>query len=66
MIGEFIVDVLFTGIVESLPKFIGTSVRWCFYLGKKSYTTVFKEDGNKRVGFVVICIIILLIIVLNN
>ena len=66
MIGEFIVDVIFTGIVESLPKFIGTSVRWCFYLGKKSYTTVFKEDWNKRVGFAVIGLIILLIIALNN
>lgn len=66
MIGEFIVEVIFTGIIESFPKFIGTSVRWCFYLGRKSYRTVFKEDWNKRVGFAVIGIIILLLITLNS
>lgn len=64
--GEFIIEVIFTAIFESLPKLIGTSVRWCFFLGKKSYKTVFNEEWNKRVGFAVIGSIILLLISFNN
>ena len=59
--GEVILDALFYGIIESLPKFLGTSIRWCFYLGKKSFSTVLQEDWNRRIGFIAIAIIILII-----
>jgi hypothetical protein len=55
-----------TLIIESLPKLIGTLVRWCFYLGRKPFSDVFNEEWNKRVGIVIIGIIIGLIVLFNN
>ncbi|WP_299106753.1 hypothetical protein [uncultured Winogradskyella sp.] len=60
--GEAILEAIFSGIIESLPKFLGTTIRWFFYLGKKSFSTVAKEDWNKRVGLLAIAFIILIIV----
>ncbi|NRD21329.1 hypothetical protein HNV08_14825 [Winogradskyella eckloniae] len=60
--GEFIVEVLFTGIIESLPKLIGAAFRWCFFMGKKPFHMILKEDWNRRVGCAIIAIIIGLLI----
>lgn len=62
MVGELIAQI----IVETLPKVLGASLRWCFFLGKKSFNTIFNEDWNKRVGILAIVIIIGLIIWFNN
>ncbi|NRD23277.1 hypothetical protein HNV10_08490 [Winogradskyella litoriviva] len=62
--GEFLAEVIFTGIFESIPKLLGTIIRWCFYLGKRPFKTVFKEDWNRRVGFLAIALIISIIILI--
>jgi hypothetical protein len=59
---EFIVEGFFTALFESLPKLIGTSIRWCYYRGKKKFSVVFEEDWNKRVGLITIILIIVIIV----
>ena len=51
-IGEFLGQLMIE-ILPSLFKRIGASVKWLFYLGRKRFKILIKEEWNKRIGFVV-------------
>ncbi|WP_115812240.1 hypothetical protein [Winogradskyella pacifica] len=59
---EVIIEFVFTAIFESLPKLIGTSLRWCYFLGTKSFGTVFSENWNKRIGFLAISVVLVILL----
>ncbi|MGB0981989.1 MAG: hypothetical protein ACPGUH_07810 [Winogradskyella sp.] len=59
---DFIVNVLLQAIIESIPKFLGAFVRWCFFFGQKKFSIVFEEEWNKRIGLLIIIIMVVLII----
>ena len=40
-------------ILYGLFKWIGISIKWLFYLGKKSISQIKNENWNTRIGFVV-------------
>ncbi len=48
-------------ILPGIFKLIGASLKWCFYLGKKSYKDILKEEWNTRLGFFLIVIILVII-----
>ncbi|EDP72314.1 hypothetical protein FBALC1_14472 [Flavobacteriales bacterium ALC-1] len=63
--GEVILEIIAESFYEIIPniiKLLGASIRYCFFLGKKNFKIVFKEEWNKRVGFLTIVIVIGLII----
>ncbi|ARV09353.1 hypothetical protein BTO05_06765 [Winogradskyella sp. PC-19] len=49
-IGEFLGQLMIE-ILPSLFKRIGVSVKWLFYLGRKKFKILIKEEWNKRIGF---------------
>ena len=63
---EFIFEVIFQSIFESLPKYIGIGTKWLFYLGKRPISEIMKENWNSRIGFLVFIILMLLIVYLVN
>jgi hypothetical protein len=62
---EFISGIFFQILFDSLPKLIGTTIRWCYYGGKKRFSVVLEEDWNKRVGLITIILIIVIVINLS-
>ena len=62
---EFIRGIFFQILFDSLPKLIGTTIRWCYYGGKKRFSVVLEEDWNKRVGLITIVLIIVIVINLS-
>lgn len=59
---EFVGDVLIDYILKPIFKNIGTSVRWLFYLGNKSYKEIYLKKHNTLYGFMIIITSILLFI----
>ena len=58
---EFLAELLGQFFIEMLPslfKRIGASVKWLFYLGRKRFKILIKEEWNKRIGFVVFILLI--------
>ena len=53
-------------ILFGLLKWIGISIKWLFYLGKKPISQIKKEDWNNRIGFLVFILIIGCIIYFFN
>lgn len=67
--GEFIIEFLISFFQEAIPsiiKLFGALIRWIFYLGRKKLSTLLKEEWNKRVGFVSLVIIIVVVIDLST
>lgn len=60
-IGEFLGQLIIE-ILPSLFKCIGASVKWLFYLGRKRFKILIKEEWNKRIGFVVFILLAYVII----
>ena len=56
-INQFILDKL---------KWIGITMKWIFYFGKKPITKIKKENWNSRIGFITITSLFGLIIYLVN
>jgi hypothetical protein len=61
LIATFFQEVLYKAI-----KFIGTVIKWIFYLGKRPISQIRKENWNTRVGFAVFILLILFIVYLIN
>jgi hypothetical protein len=53
-------------ILFSSFKWIGISIKWMFYLGKKPISEIRKENWNTRIGFIVFLVLIGLIIYFTN
>lgn len=53
-------------ILFGLLKWIGISIKWLFYLGKKPISQIKKEDWNNRIGFSFFILIIGFIIYFLN
>ena len=49
------------GVLDEFPRLLRTSIRWCFFLGKKKFSAVYEEEWNRRVGFITIMIAIAII-----
>ena len=56
-INQFILDKL---------KWIGITMKWIFYFGKKPISKIKKENWNRRIGFITITSLFGLIIYLVN
>jgi hypothetical protein len=52
---EFIIQF----IADLIPRYFGAFLKWIFYRGKMSYSNVLKENGNTRLGYIAIAILIL-------
>lgn len=62
---EIILEFLSGIFIETLPellKYFGASIKWLFYLGKKPFTTILKEEWNRRLGLFVIVLTIVIIV----
>ena len=51
---EFIIEIIFQGIILTFIKLLGTIVRWCFFMGRYSFSQTLNQNGNKRVGVIVL------------
>ena len=59
LLTDFFRDILFNKV-----KWLGISIKWLFYLGKKPIAIIKQENWNTRIGFLVFIIIILTIVLI--
>ncbi|WP_047548027.1 hypothetical protein [Psychroserpens sp. Hel_I_66] len=55
--GEFLIEMLGDFIRDMIPSFlkgIGATIKWIFYGGKKTYSQIFEEEWNTRIGIFVV------------
>lgn len=45
-------------ILFGIFKWIGISIKWLFYLGKKPIIQIKKENWNNRIGFLIFILIL--------
>jgi hypothetical protein len=63
--GDFLIEFFEQFVREIIPTFlkvIGAGIKWILYLGKISYSNIFKEEWNTRIGLGIIIIVISTII----
>jgi hypothetical protein len=62
---DFFSEFITQFIIDKL-KWIGITMKWIFYFGKKPISKIKKENWNSRVGFITIISLFGLIIYLVN
>lgn len=56
-----IVEVIFEQFIYKFIKVIGASIRWIFIRKNYSYSEIYKQDWNFRVGLLSIILLVVLI-----
>lgn len=59
---EFLGTLFSETILPSILKYLGASTKWVFYLGRKKFALILKEQWNKRIGFFVLILLLYLLI----
>lgn len=63
---DIIFEIIGYAIIESLPRITDIGTKWLFYLGQKPIVVIKKENWNRRIGFIVLFGIFLILIYLAN
>jgi hypothetical protein len=63
---EGFLETFFQDVIWASLKRLGSAVRWIFLKRKYSYKDIYRQDWNGRVGVITICLIIFIIIGLNE
>lgn len=66
---DFLDGIIAEAFTSSLPhilRFIGTSLKWCFYLGRRKFKDILDESWNGRLGFAFIALLFHLLVILPN
>lgn len=58
---EFIGGIIREAIPDLL-RLLGACIKWIFYLGKRKFKDIQKEEWNMRVGFIFVVIMLVLFI----
>lgn len=56
---------IFREVIPDLLRLLGAGIKWVFYLGKRKFSDILKEEWNMRIGFFFIIIMFILFVKQN-